>query len=159
MSEGKDAAAVRFFPPGIPLLTILFGIGLEFLFPLRLGLADPGMVRYGAGGAIIVGSILVFGLWAIITMRRSGQSENPYKPTFTILQEGPFKLTRNPMYLQMVLVCFGFAVMMWNAWLLLLTPVCAVLLTYLVIIPEEQYLTSKFGDAYREYRRTVRRWI
>lgn len=159
MSEARDAAAVRFFPPGIPLLTILFGIGLDFLFPLRFGLADPGMLRYAIGGAIIVGSILVFGLWAVITMRRSGQSENPYKPTLTILQEGPFKLTRNPMYLQMVLVCFGFAVMMWNGWLLLLTPVCAVLLTYLVIIPEEQYLTSKFGDAYREYRRTVRRWI
>lgn len=91
-------------------------------------------------------------------MRRSGQSENPYKKTTEIIETGPFRLTRNPMYLQMVLVCIGFAVLLANIWTLALTPICAMLLHMLVILPEESYLERKFGDTYLDYKRRVR-WI
>ena len=63
------------------------------------------------------------------------------------------------MYLQMVLVCLGFAVALVNLWILLLTPICAWMLQRLAIVPEEKYLEGKFGDAYTEYKRKVRRWI
>ncbi len=63
------------------------------------------------------------------------------------------------MYLQMVLACFGFAVLLSSAWIAVLTPVCAALLYFLVIRYEEIYLEAKFGDAYLEYKGRVRRWI
>ena len=63
------------------------------------------------------------------------------------------------MYLQMVLVCVGLSIILWNVWILLLTPLCAWLLQRWVIAPEEAYLERKFGDGYLAYKRRVRRWI
>jgi protein-S-isoprenylcysteine O-methyltransferase Ste14 len=155
----RDAAAVRFFPPGIPLAAIGLGLALEHVWPLGPWLPLPPLVRYGLGGAIVSGAVLGLGLQSVLLFRRGGQSENPWKPTHRIEVSGPYALSRNPMYLQMVLVCFGLAVALANLWILLLTPVCAWLLQRLAILPEEAYLEAKFGDDYRAYCRRVRRWI
>ena len=155
----RDAAAVRVFPPAIPLLTVLAGVGLDHLWPIGLPVAFGPPESYWVGGLIIVGAVLGLGLWSVVLMRRSGQSENPWKPTTQVLQDGPYRITRNPMYLQMVLACLGFAVALVNVWILVLTPVCAWLLQRLAILPEEAYLEGKFGDAYVDYKRRVRRWI
>ena len=157
MEEPRDAAAVRVFPPAVPLLTILIGVGLDRLWPLGLGVSAPA--RYWIGGAIVIGAIVGLGVYAVVLVRRSGQSENPWKPTTEILERGPFRLTRNPMYLQMVLGCIGFAILLGNLWILLLTPACAWVLQRLAILPEEAYLERKFGAQYLSYKRRVRRWI
>jgi protein-S-isoprenylcysteine O-methyltransferase Ste14 len=154
-----DAADVRIFPPALPLLTVLAGVGLNWLVPIRPGFELATPLRYWVGGAIVVGAILGLGLWSVLLLRRSGQSENPWKPTTQIISSGPFRVSRNPMYLQMVLACIGFAVALMNVWILLLTPVCAWLLRTLAIVPEERYLESKFGEPYLEYQRRVRRWL
>jgi protein-S-isoprenylcysteine O-methyltransferase Ste14 len=156
----RDAAAVKFFPPALPLLAVLLGEALDRLWPITTGTLElPVPARYWLGGALIVAAVLGLGLWSVLIMRRSGQSENPWQPTVSIVEQGPFRFSRNPMYLQMVLVCLGFAIVSWNVWTLLLTPVCGWLLQRLAILPEEAYLDDKFGDAYRDYRRRVRRWI
>jgi len=154
-----DRAAVRIFPPGVPLAAILAGVGLDRLWPIEPWIDLPAAARYWIGGIIVLGSILGLGLWSVVLFRRSGQSENPWKPTPLIVERGPFRLTRNPMYLQMVLVCIGFAVMLMNVWIAILTPVCAWLLQRYAILPEEAYLERKFGDAYRDYAKRVRRWL
>ena len=159
MTDLPDRAAVRVPPPVWPLLAILLAVGLGQLWPLPLPLEPPPLVRYVAGGGLVAGAILGLGLWPVTIMRRSGQSENPYKPTHAIVERGPFRVTRNPMYLQMILVCLGFTLLLWSAWMLLLTPVCAGLLHHLAIRPEEAYLERKFGEAYAAYKRRVRRWI
>jgi len=158
MSE-PDAAAVRIFPPGVPVLTILAGVVLDRVWPIGSGLALPTPERYWVGGLIVVGSILGLGWWSVRLFRRTGQNENPWKPTPAIVASGPFRITRNPMYLQMALVCIGFAVLLSSVWILLLTPVCAWLLQRFAILPEEAYLERKFGDAYRAYKGRVRRWL
>lgn len=155
----RDAAAVRIFPPLVPVLTVLAGIGLQQLWPIDFGFAIPVPWRYWAGGLVVAGAILGLGAWAFVLFRSSGQSENPWKPTTEILERGPFRITRNPMYLQMVLACIGVAIMLANAWILLLTPLCAWLLQRLAILPEEAYLERKFGEAYLAYKRRVRRWL
>jgi protein-S-isoprenylcysteine O-methyltransferase Ste14 len=155
----RDAAAVHFFPPGIPLAAIVAGVVLDRYWPIDPGLGPEASVRHWVGGVTIVGAILGLGLWSVLLFRRSGQNENPWKPTPAIVERGPFRISRNPMYLQMVLVCIGAAGFSWNAWILILTPVAAWLLQKLAIEPEEVYLERKFGEAYRSYKRRVRRWI
>lgn len=159
MTEQKDAAAVRIFPPAIPLVTVLLGVVLDRILPITVGFEPPPVFRYWVGGAIIAGAVLGLGLWSVLLVRRSGQDENPWKPTTAILEHGPFRITRNPMYLQMVVACIGFAVLLWNTWILLLTPLCAWLLQRLAILPEEAYLERKFGEAYLAYKNRVRRWL
>ena len=159
MDERKDAAAVRFFPPGIPLITILVGVGLSRVWPIDPGFLLPTPERYWVCGLIIAGALLGLGTWSIVIFRKSGQSENPWKPTPEIMDRGPFRFTRNPMYLQLVLICIGVAVIRMDVWILILTPLCGWLLQRLAILPEEAYLERKFGDTYLEYKRRVRRWL
>ena len=158
MKETRDAAAVRVFPPGVPLLTIAIGIGLNRLWPLKPRIKPSRLARY-VGATIVGAAILGLGLYPVILLRRTGQSENPWKPTTQIVDRGPFRFTRNPMYLQMVLGCIGFAMMLRNMWILLLTPVAAWMLHLFAILPEEAYLERKFGENYRSYKGKVRRWI
>lgn len=155
----KDGAAVRFPPPVLPLATIVAGEALDRWWPLAVGFDLPTPERYWAGGVAIAVTVLVLGLWPVVKFRRSGQSELPWRPTSLILDDGPYRYTRNPMYLQMVLVCLGLAVILSNAWILVLTPLCAWALYWFAIRPEEAYLEHKFGDGYRDYKRSVRRWL
>lgn len=155
----RDAAAVRIFPPAVPLLTILIGIGLQRLWPIDLSAYLPAPLRYWIGGLLFAGAILILGAWSVVLMRKSGQSENPWKPTTEIIARGPYRVTRNPMYLQMVIACIGVAIALANLWILLLLPLCAWALQTLAIIPEEQYLERKFGESYLSYKRRVRRWL
>ena len=152
----EDRAAVRVFPPGVPLATILVGVVLQRVWPISVVLPAA---RYWIGGIVVALSILGLGLRAVILFRRSGQDENPWKPTPEIVDRGPFRVTRNPMYLQMVIVCVGFSIILSNVWILLLTPACALVLQQFAILPEEAYLERKFGDSYRDYRKRVRRWL
>jgi protein-S-isoprenylcysteine O-methyltransferase Ste14 len=159
MGAPHDAAAVRIFPPAVPLGAILLGVALQHLWPLAPGFEPSAAVRYALGAVVVLGALLGLGWWSVTLVRRSGQSENPWKPTTEILQRGPFRISRNPMYLQMLVICVGFAIALWNPWILLLTPLAGWLLLRLAILPEEAYLERKFGDAYRDYTRRVRRWL
>jgi len=159
MTDQKDTAAVRIFPPALPLFTILLGVAMNHVWPVHLDYELSSIARRCIGGLIIVVAILGLGLWSVLVLRRSGQSENPWKPTLSIVDRGPFRISRNPMYLQMVLVCFGFAILLWNVWILVLTPLCAWALQHLAILPEEAYLEQKFGDLYLRYKHRVRRWL
>jgi protein-S-isoprenylcysteine O-methyltransferase Ste14 len=159
MSSQHDAAAVRIFPPLVPLATILTGIGLNHLWPLDPGVTINAPERFWVGGLVIAFSVLGLGLWSVLIMRRTGQSENPWKPTTQVVESGPFRFTRNPMYLQMVIVCIGMFVLLSNFWILLLTPACAWALYRFAVLPEERYLERKFGQSYEDYKRRVRRWL
>jgi len=76
-----------------------------------------------------------------------------------IVGAGPYRFTRNPMYLGMVLLCIAAAILLASEWILALTPVCALALWWFAVRPEEAYLEEKFGEGYRAYKRRVRRWI
>jgi protein-S-isoprenylcysteine O-methyltransferase Ste14 len=135
------------------------GVGLSRLAPINLGFALPKPERCWLGGLIVAGAFFGLGLWSVVLLRRTGQSENPWKPTSEIVESGPFRVTRNPIYLGMVLVCVGVAAILMDCWILTLTPVCAWLLQRFVILPEEAYLERKFGNTYLGYKSRVRRWL
>ena len=159
MDESKDAANVRFFPPGIPLIAILAGLILEWQFPLSAHYPIHAPLRVFVGIALAVLSVLGLGFWSVRLFRKGGQSENPWKPTTHIETNGPFRFSRNPMYLQMVLVCMGVSIALGNFWIMGLVPCVIVALHFLVIRHEEAYLETKFGDEYLEYKNSVRRWF
>src|ERR671913_1346740 len=122
MPDQRHAAAVRVFPAAVPALTILLGVALQRLWPIQ---ADPGVdpsTRYWIGGLIVAGAFFGLGLWSVILFRMSGQNENQWKPTPQIVERGPFRITRNPMYLQMIIICIGMAVILAKAWSPFLTP-------------------------------------
>ncbi len=156
---GSDRAPVRVPPPLVAVLTMVFGYGLERLVPLATATTIPPLVRYGVGGFIVAASVAVLSVWPMILFRRTGQDPRPWTPTPELLVEGPYRFTRNPMYLMMLLVCAGASLLLASAWILLLTPLCAVIIHRTAIRHEEAYLERKFGEPYRTYRDRVRRWI
>ncbi len=155
----EDGAAVRFPPPMIPVLAILIGVALGAFSPIVSGFVLPTPERYWIGGMIIAGSLVGLGLWPIFLLRDSGQNVTPWSTTPEIVVLGPYRFTRHPMYLMMVLLCIGFTILLSNPWIGILTPICAWTLYQFAIKPEEAYLEQKFGDSYRAYKLKVRRWI
>ena len=153
----EDRAQVRIIPPLVPLATILFGVGLQWTWPIPIDFPAPA--RYWLGGFVVFAGVLGLGIHAVVLFRRSGQSELPWKPTPSIVDSGPYRVTRNPMYLHMVLACVGCSIILSNVWILVLTPICALVLQQFAILPEEEYLERKFGDEYLDYKRRVRRWL
>ncbi|MEL7059667.1 MAG: isoprenylcysteine carboxylmethyltransferase family protein [Acidobacteriota bacterium] len=159
MTGERDAANVRVPPPLLVLAAIVGAAGLQRLWPLAPMVEVPAALRLSVGGMIIAVAVLVLGGWALALFRRGGQNPSPWMPTPTIETRGPYRVSRNPMYLGLVLVCCGAAIAKANLYLLALTPIVAWLLQRLAIVPEETYLEAKFGEEYLAYKRRVRRWL
>ena len=144
------------FPPLIWLVNAVISVLLHF-FLIRLPI-----MNYRA--SLVCGILLVIlaptlALSALVTMKKAGTNVDPAKPALTIVRGGPFRFTRNPMYLALCLlqVALGFFM---NDWITLLFVVpLALILLYGVILREERYLTAKFGGPYLELKREVRRWL
>ena len=120
------------------------------------------IMRYGI--CLVCGIVLVIlaptlALSALVTIKKAGTNVDPAKPALTIVRGGPFRFTRNPMYLALCLlqVALGFFLDDWVT-LLFVVPL-AFILHYGVILREERYLAEKFGEPYLELRRDVRRWF
>lgn len=145
--------------PQPPLLfsgCLLVGWGVGFLHPLGLGLPDAA--RYWASAlALLCGASL--GGWGLLTFRRMGTTHEPNGTASTLLTSGPFRFSRNPLYLALSATLVGFALLLDSAWIAMLVPVLVALLDRLVIAREEVRLRAQFGEAYLAYARRVRRWI
>jgi len=162
MSENevdKSGAAVRFPPPVAAILTIVAGYIIGRFVPLLSAYELTTPDRYYIGVAIIVISVVVLAIWPIRYFKETGQNVTPWSETPEIIVQGPFKFTRNPMYLMMLIVCVGFAIVFSEVWILILMPGLALVLYHIAIKHEEVYLDDKFGESYRAYKNTVRRWI
>jgi protein-S-isoprenylcysteine O-methyltransferase Ste14 len=111
------------------------------------------------GGLFLVVVWLLLGISAVVTFRRAGTTPNPTKPTTALAFGGPYRFTRNPMYLGLVLLVVGLALVMNSIWLVIMSVPVLLLLRQAVILREERYLEGKFGEDYLAYKKRVRRWI
>lgn len=118
----------------------------------------PGIWRHVAGPGLIALS-LIFLLPALRAFKAARTNPKPWKPTTALVIEGPYRYTRNPMYVGFTLLYIGITLWMNSAWPLLALLVVLPLMQFGVIRREEKYLERKFGAAYRKYMLTVRRWI
>ncbi len=151
----QDRAEAIAPPPVVYLVPLVAGLILHWVFPVRF-LHDGFQLGIGLP---LVGVGIILAVWAVRTFRRVGTSVNIYKPTKVIAIEGPFRFSRNPMYLSLSLAYVGIAVSLNALWALLLLPIALFLTQYGVIIREEHYLERKFGEEYLQYKRRVRRWL
>ncbi|KAB2313036.1 isoprenylcysteine carboxylmethyltransferase family protein [Betaproteobacteria bacterium SCN2] len=122
-------------------------------------LSGLGFPKLPGIGWLLVGLGGVLMLWAAWTMFRHRTTVNPYKGVEHLVQSGPFAFSRNPIYLADSLVYFGVMLIWGSLWPLLLYPVVWAAMRYGVIRNEEAHLDARFGEAYEEYCRRVRRWI
>jgi protein-S-isoprenylcysteine O-methyltransferase Ste14 len=142
-------------PPLIYVAFFLIGMGLQrYVRVARLPVAIGRVL-----GAVLVLSCLVLSTWSIRRFWASGTSIVPIRPTTALVTEGPYRLTRNPMYLGLLLLYIGVACWFGLVWPLLLAPVVVWVMGVSVIGREERYLTCKFGEEYRRYQAHVRRWL
>jgi protein-S-isoprenylcysteine O-methyltransferase Ste14 len=156
MSDTADTAQVIIRPPIAWALAVLAGLTLNWLMPLPF---VPGMLPAGWLGATVFALALVLVAWAIATMTRTGSNVPTSLPTTTIVETGPYRFTRNPIYLGMFLGLAGLAIAFDNLWLLATLVPFALVIRFGVVAREEAYLERKFGDVYRHYRARVRRWL
>jgi protein-S-isoprenylcysteine O-methyltransferase Ste14 len=154
-SEQRETAGVPVPPPLIYLAGLLLGWGLERLVPTP-DLPRPAAVAAGVIGAAAAG---VLGLPAIQRFIRHGTAVEPWKPATALVTTGPYRFTRNPMYVGMACAYAGVALAFGLLWALLLLAVVLAVVDRLVIAREERYLDRLFGEDYRRYRGEVRRWL
>jgi protein-S-isoprenylcysteine O-methyltransferase Ste14 len=150
-----DAPGIIVFPPLLTVGTLLLALAIHFLWPLRLG-ASPWL---RISGALLLLSAVVLAVWGRRTMMRAGTHLNPYKPTLSIVTNGPFQFTRNPLYLSNVVAYLGFTGILNTFWPLVFLVPMVLIFDFGIIQREERYLEAKFGDAYLAYRTRVRRWL
>jgi protein-S-isoprenylcysteine O-methyltransferase Ste14 len=155
-TEARDGAAVRVPPPVVYILAVVAGIGLQLVWPLTIGLAPPPRIALALlvailGVAFIVGAMRLF--------RSTGQDPRPWAATPEIIRSGVYRFTRNPMYVSLALLQSAIGIGFGNLWIVLLVPVACVVVQMTAIRHEEAYLERKFGDAYLDYKKSVRRWL
>jgi len=156
MSEAPDNANTLVRPPIALVMAFIAGLALDWISPLPF--VPVGLPHVWAGaGVLVLGLALV--IWAIRTLKAGGTPVQGYKPTSAIIDRGPYSFTRNPIYGGMFVGLAGLAVAFDTLWLLAALVVFFAIVRFGVVAREEAYLERKFGDAYREYRGRVRRWL
>lgn len=155
MSEVKATAGIPFPPPLIYVAGLLLAVPLEIVFPTGgLPLA-----------VTIAGAVLGIGLGAALDwdaakrFMRAGTPAIPFQPTQALVLTGPYRFTRNPMYLGMAALYVGLAFAFGLLWAFAILPFVILIIDRMVIAREEPYLERLFGEEYREYKQRVRRWI
>jgi protein-S-isoprenylcysteine O-methyltransferase Ste14 len=153
-----DNSGARIFPPAVYILGLVVGFAIHLAWPVHIASGGWVLAVRIVGAALILIWIALTA-WALMTFRRAGTPVNPRETVTTIARGGPYRYTRNPMYLAMALGQAGFAFLFNSLWpLIALIPVIWVI-RVMVIAREESYLERKFGDQYLDLRKSVRRWL
>ena len=149
---------VNFPPPVLFVLTGLCGSAIEANVPLPLStlLMVPGQMFLGLMAVVFGASLLA---WALLTLATMKTAIYPNQAARELVAQGPYRFSRNPMYVALTAMTFGIGLLADNIWILLLLPIALVALTKLVIQREEHYLAEAFGESYRNYQLRVRRWL
>jgi protein-S-isoprenylcysteine O-methyltransferase Ste14 len=145
----------RLWPPvsvGAPLLAGL-------LLTWEVGDPSGGSALATTLGWILIGVFAGWNGWALVAMARRGTGLLPGEPSTTVLERGPFALSRNPLYVGLLVLSAGIALLAGSLWALVALPLEWALLRWGAVLPEERYLAAKFGDTYADYRSRVRRWL
>ena len=144
--------------PWLFVLVFLGGVGLQYLVALpRLSTGAPSLDL--AAGAALTGAGALLAIWCLSLFHRVRTTTVPFGSASALVTSGPYRRSRNPMYWSLTLVYAGTACFQGRLWPVLLLPLMAVYLNFIVVPYEESRLRELFGDAYAGYCRRVRRWL
>jgi protein-S-isoprenylcysteine O-methyltransferase Ste14 len=145
-------------PPLLFLAALILGFTSDRLLPLPLTLPDGGLVSW-----TVAGSLILIGLaLAAAGIRNFSRAATPVptnEPTRALVTTGIHSWSRNPIYLGLLLVYGGIGIAARSPWILVLALPLVIILRYGVVAREEKYLERRFGDAYRDYKARIRRWL
>ena len=153
--EPRDHAGVPFPPPLVFLAFVGAGLLLNRAFPLDAGRGFAA--RSLAALLLLAGFALI--LWSGGLFKRQHTSVLPIRPSTSLVFDGPYRFTRNPMYLGMLSIQIGLGLLLGTWWPALLGPLAVIAVNRIAIEREERYLHRRFGIPYDDYRARVRRWI
>jgi protein-S-isoprenylcysteine O-methyltransferase Ste14 len=151
-----DKPAVKLHPPTVLFIALVAGYAIRLFAGGRLPL--PRAFAEGLGGLLIIVALGLL-MAAIRIFVENAQPLAPATPAKGLFLKGPYKFTRNPIYLAMMIFGAGLGIATSNIWIIITTAIAGVIINFLVIEPEEKYLARKFGAEYAEYKTRVRRWI
>ena len=157
MSDTGTAGVVA-RPPLLLLAGLLLGFVLDRLLPVPFPVPGIDLIRWLMASSLILIGLALFAA----AVRNFLRAETPLptnQPTRALVTTGIHGWTRNPIYLGMLLVYGGVGIAARSPWILILTLPLAIAIRYGVVAREEAYLEQRFGDAYREYKARVRRWV
>lgn len=143
-------------PPVLYVGSFLAGLAIHLVSPLPIFHAVIANRIVGVAFLVVGGA---FARWAFVTLRRAGTSANPYQPSVALTTTGPFRFSRNPIYLAMTGLYLGISLLVNSVWPLLLLAPLLVAMHRGIILREERYLSATFGEAYAAYTSGVRRWL
>ena len=141
-------------PPFIYLGAIIVGLVLHFVWPIPFVAFWTRLL-----GALIVVLAAALFISAVRTFRSAGTPVPGSQPTTTIVKVGPYRFSRNPIYLAFSLFQIGIALVVNDAWILITLLLSVSMMSFVVIPREERYLEARFGEEYRSYKASVRRWL
>jgi protein-S-isoprenylcysteine O-methyltransferase Ste14 len=150
-----DNSGVRFPPPLLYAIPLGIGLLIQRFYPVAVLPRRIALVP----GVILVALGLALAAVAMASFFRARTSPIPIKPTTAIVATGPYRFTRNPMYLGLALLYLGITLWVDTLWPLLFLPLVLFTVQRTVIAREERYLEAKFGEEYQGYKARVRRWI
>ncbi len=157
MVESKrDSPGVLVFPPGLVAGTLGVGLLLHALRPWRLPITEATRILLSVA---LLTAAAALGLWGQSTMQGAGTNIDPRKPVTAIVTSGPFRFTRNPLYLFLLGLYLGVTLAVATIWPLLFLVPMFLVLHFGVVRREERYLEAEFGEPYRAYTSRVRRWL
>ena len=156
-STPPASAGVRFPPPFVYALGILAGWLIDRRW--RWAVTDHPATWRPVLAAVLILAWLVLFAAAATRFRRAGTSLIPNKPASAFVASGPYRFTRNPMYVSLVALYLGAALIVNSWWAVVLLPVVLIVIDRAVIAREERYLLQRFPVEYADYCSRVRRWL
>jgi protein-S-isoprenylcysteine O-methyltransferase Ste14 len=158
--QPRDAttASVITRPPLIYLACLLLGLALDRVLPLPLAFPEVTLFSWTAGGGLILIGVVIVAA-GIRNFSRAATPVPSNQPVRALVTTGIHGWSRNPIYVGMLLLYVGIGIAVRSPWVLVLALPLVIILRYGVVAREETYLERRFGDAFRDYRARVRRWL
>lgn len=153
--DSTTTAGVIALPPLIYLAGLAPGIALEFLYPLPL-IESPLSHFIGWPLLAVAWAFVNWGIWH---MRRAGTAMDVRKPDTALVTGGPFRFSRNPLYIGLTVLYLAISILVKTLWPIIFLPLVLLVMIKGVIVREERHLARIFGQEYETYKKRTRRWL
>jgi protein-S-isoprenylcysteine O-methyltransferase Ste14 len=142
-------------PPLIYIIGFLLAYAMNGFYPIPMFGPPLSIVL----ALIAVTPSAVLGLWSLLEFWRAKTNPLPHKPSSSLVIIGPYRITRNPMYVSLTLFYISLGFLLGISWTFVFLPAVILVMHYYIIRREESYLESRFGEQYQAYKQQVRRWL